>query len=99
MRGAAPQYWPRVIQPLQARRPELALPLRRLALLHAVSSAQIRGLTITGVDDRHRTLALPGPPFPTPADPATWAALQACLAYREAFLACSQRLCALAVPA
>jgi site-specific recombinase XerC len=54
-----------------------------LALLHAASSAQIRGLTVTGVDDRHRTLALAGRPFPTPADPATWAAVQASMAHRE----------------
>jgi len=54
-----------------------------LALLHAASSAQVRGLTITGTDARHRTLALPGRPFPVPADPATWAAAQACLAHRD----------------
>ena len=54
-----------------------------LALLHAASSAQIRGLTVIGVDQRHRTLALAGRPFPTPADPATWAAVRACLAHRE----------------
>jgi hypothetical protein len=54
-----------------------------LALLHAASSAQIRGLAVTGADDRHRTLALAGRPFPAPADPATWAAVQACLARRD----------------
>ena len=54
-----------------------------LALLHAASSAQIRGLAVTGVDPRHRTLALAGRPFPTPADPATWAAVQASLAHRD----------------
>jgi hypothetical protein len=54
-----------------------------LALLHAASSAQIRSLTVTGIDDRHRTLALDGRPFPTPADPATWAAVQASLAHRD----------------
>jgi len=54
-----------------------------LALLHAASSAQIRGLTVTGIDARHRTLALAGRPFPTPSDPATWAAVQACLAHRD----------------
>jgi hypothetical protein len=54
-----------------------------LALLHAASSAQIRGLAITGVDARHRTLILAGRPFPTPADPATWAAVQACLDHRD----------------
>jgi len=54
-----------------------------LALLHAASSAQIRGLTVTGADDRRHTLALAGRPFPTPADPATWAAVQASLAHRD----------------
>jgi hypothetical protein len=54
-----------------------------LALLHAASSAQIRALTITGTDHTQRTLALTGRPFPTPADPATWAAAQACLAHRD----------------
>ena len=54
-----------------------------LALLHAASSAQIRALTITGTDRKQRTLALTGRPFPTPADPATWAAAQACLAHRD----------------
>ena len=40
-----------------------------LALLHAASSAQIRGLTTTGIDDQHRTLALARRPFPTPPTP------------------------------
>ena len=52
-------------------------------MVHAASSAQIRSLTIGGVDDKHRTLALPGRPFPAPADPATWTAVQACLAHRD----------------
>ena len=43
-----------------------------LALLHAASNAQIRSLTITGIDAQHRTLTLARRPFPTPADPATW---------------------------
>src|SRR5262249_44794490 len=54
-----------------------------LALLHAASSAQIRGLTVAGVDDRHRTLALAGRPFPTPAAPVTGAAVQASRAPRH----------------
>jgi hypothetical protein len=54
-----------------------------LALPHAASSAQIRNLTIAGLDRRQRTLALTRRPFPTPADPATWAAVQACLAHRD----------------
>ena len=48
-----------------------------LALLHAAFSAQIRGLTITGINDQQRTLALARRPFPGPVDPATWAAVQA----------------------
>jgi hypothetical protein len=54
-----------------------------LALLHAASSAQIRSLTITGINNQQRTLALARRPFPTPADPATWAAVQACLDHRD----------------
>jgi len=54
-----------------------------LALLHAASNAEIRGLAVTGIDDRKRTLTLPGRPFPVPADPASWNAVQACLRYRD----------------
>ena len=54
-----------------------------LALLHAASSAQIRGLAVTGIDDRKRTVTLPGRPFPVPADPATWNAVQACQRHRD----------------
>jgi hypothetical protein len=54
-----------------------------LALLHAASNAEIRGLAVTGIDDRKRTVTLPGRPFPVPADPASWDAVQACLLYRD----------------
>lgn len=54
-----------------------------LALLHAASNAEIRSLRVTDVDTARRTVALAGRPFPTPLDPPTWAALQACLAARE----------------
>ena len=54
-----------------------------LALLHAASNAQIRSLTITGIDTQHRALALARRPFPAPADPATWAAVRACLSHRD----------------
>ena len=54
-----------------------------LALLHAASSAEIRSLAVTGTDDRKRTIMLPGRPFPVPADPATWDAVQACLRHRD----------------
>jgi hypothetical protein len=51
--------------------------------VHAASSAEIRSLAATGVDHRKRTVTLPGRPFPVPADPATWDAVQACLRYRD----------------
>ena len=54
-----------------------------LALLHAASSAEIRSLAVTGADYRKRTIMLPGRPFPVPADPATWDAIQACLRHRD----------------
>jgi hypothetical protein len=54
-----------------------------LAMLHAASSAQIRGLTTAGINDRHRAITLPGRPFPVPADPATWDAVQASLQHRS----------------
>jgi hypothetical protein len=55
-----------------------------LALLHAASSAQLRGLTISDADSARRTLSLAGRPFPTPLDPVSWAALEDCLDYRTA---------------
>jgi hypothetical protein len=54
-----------------------------LALLHAGSNAEIRSLTVADVDATGRTVTLAGRPFPTPLDPPTWTALQACLANRE----------------
>jgi len=55
-----------------------------LALLHAGSNAEIRSLTVADVDAVRRTVTLIGRPFPTPLDPPTWAALQACLLNRGA---------------
>lgn len=55
-----------------------------LALLHAASNAEIRSLRVTDIDSTRRTVSLPGHPFPTPLDPATWNALDRCLAEREA---------------
>lgn len=54
-----------------------------LALLHAASNAEIRSLAVAGVDHPNRAVALPGRPFPVPADPATWDAVQACLRHRD----------------
>jgi hypothetical protein len=53
-------------------------------LLHAASSAQIRGLTIGDANHALRTLSLGGRPFPAPLDPVSWAALGECLRHREA---------------
>jgi len=55
-----------------------------LALLHAASSTQTRSLVMTNIDSERRTLELAGRPFPTPIDPATWTALEACLVQRDA---------------
>ena len=55
-----------------------------LALLHAASNSQIRAVTLADINPVGRTLTLAGRPFPTPLDPATWAALDACLRHRDA---------------
>ena len=54
-----------------------------LALLHAASNAEIRGLRVVDIDTTRRTVALAGRPFPTPLDPPTWTALHRCLTDRE----------------
>ena len=54
-----------------------------LALLHAASNAEIRGLRVVDIDATRRTVALAGRPFPTPLDPPTWTALHRCLTGRE----------------
>ena len=46
-----------------------------LALLHAATNAEIRTLTLTDLDHEQQTLTIHGRPFPTPMDPATWAAI------------------------
>jgi integrase len=53
------------------------------ALLHGASSSELRHLTLGDVDERARTIRLGRRPMPVPLDPATWAALEACLAHRE----------------
>lgn len=55
-----------------------------LALLHAASNAEIRLLTVADIDATRRSVKLLGRPFPTPLDPVTWTALQACLSERQA---------------
>lgn len=54
-----------------------------LALLHAASNQEIRALTVRDVNRTDHTLTLGQRPFPTPIDPTTWAAVEACLDYRD----------------
>ena len=54
-----------------------------LALLHGATNSQIRGLTVNAIDPTGRTVQLARRPFPTPLDPASWAALTTCLEHRD----------------
>jgi site-specific recombinase XerD len=54
-----------------------------LAMLHAASAAELRGLHTDDIDAVHRTVRLGHRPQPVPLDPATWAALQRCLTHRD----------------
>ena len=55
-----------------------------LALVHAVSSLEIRGLRVDDIDHGARTVRLGKRPCPVPLDPASWDVLQRCLAHRDA---------------
>jgi site-specific recombinase XerD len=54
-----------------------------LALLHGASSLELRHLTLDDVDQSRQSVQVGRRPRPTVLDPATWAALQRCLAHRE----------------
>jgi site-specific recombinase XerD len=53
-----------------------------LALLHGATCAELRGLTVTGIDAAAQAVQLGQRPAPTPLDPATWTAVQRCLDHR-----------------
>lgn len=53
-----------------------------LALLHALTSHELRALLVTDVDQRARRLHVGGRRHPLPLDPASATALDACLAHR-----------------
>ena len=55
-----------------------------LALIHAATTQEIRYLTIEAIAPGARAVRLRGRPQPTPLDPWTQAAIQACLAHRQA---------------
>lgn len=54
-----------------------------LALLHGASSAELRLLTLGGIDPASQAIQLGSRPQPTPLDPASWTAVQRCLRHRE----------------
>ncbi len=54
-----------------------------LALLHGASSQEARLLQIDDIDHHAQTCLLGNRPHPVPLDPASWAALQRCLAHRD----------------
>jgi integrase len=56
-----------------------------LALLHGASSSEARTLRISDVDQQAQTVRLGKRPHPVPLDPASWTALQRCLAHRAAW--------------
>jgi site-specific recombinase XerD len=53
-----------------------------LALLHGASSLELRRLTVDDVDQPGQSVQLGRRPRPTALDPASWSALQRCLAHR-----------------
>ncbi|MER5615462.1 integrase [Streptomyces sp. NPDC002215] len=58
--------------------------LGMLALLHGASSREVKMLQAVDLDFRARTARLGDRPHPVPLDPASWAAVERCLAHREA---------------
>ncbi|GAA5166228.1 hypothetical protein GCM10023321_57240 [Pseudonocardia eucalypti] len=56
-----------------------------LALLHGAASWETRTLKITDIDPHAQTVRLGKRPHPVPLDPASWSALQRCLAHRQAW--------------
>lgn len=55
-----------------------------LALLHGASCQELRTLTVDDINHAHQSVQLGHRPNATALDPATWAALQRCMAHREA---------------
>ena len=54
-----------------------------LSLLHAASSAELRGLKVSDIDAVSRTIKLGERRHRVPLDPASWKALQRCLEHRD----------------
>lgn len=54
-----------------------------LTLVHGASSEELRALTTDDIDPAARSVRLGRRPQPTPLDPATWDAVERCLAYHD----------------
>lgn len=54
-----------------------------LALLHGATSLELRCLTLDDIGQQNQTVQLGRRPRPIVLDPASWSALQRCLAHRE----------------
>jgi site-specific recombinase XerD len=54
-----------------------------LALIHGATTQEIRHLTVEAIAPAAQAVTLRGRPQPTPLDPWTWAAVEACLAHRQ----------------
>jgi site-specific recombinase XerD len=54
-----------------------------LALLHGATCEELRGLTVSDINPADQTARLGRRPQPTPMDPASWAAVERCLGYRD----------------
>ena len=63
-----------------------------LALSHGATTQEIRHLTLEAIDPAAQTVTLRGRPQPTPLDPWTWAAIETCLAHRQALTSTNPHL-------
>jgi len=54
-----------------------------LALLHGLSSSELRGLVLTDVDERHRALGLARRSRSLPLDPVSWTAVERGIAHQR----------------
>ena len=63
-----------------------------LALIHGATTQEIRYLTVEAIAPAARAVTLRGRPQPTPLDPWTQAAIQACLAHRQALSSANPHL-------
>jgi hypothetical protein len=63
-----------------------------LALLHGASNLELRRLTVDDIDRTRQSVQLGRRPLPTALDPASWSALQRCLAHHETLMTANPHL-------